>query len=78
MEIETSLIIILLCFMVITSLAVATLRNLFSVVMLTGIFSLLGAVTYVFLDAVDVAFTEAAVGAGISTVLMLGTLALTD
>jgi multicomponent Na+:H+ antiporter subunit B len=29
------------------------------------------------MDAVDVAFTEAAVGAGISTVLMLGTLALT-
>ena len=29
------------------------------------------------LDAPDVAFTEAAVGAGISTVLMLGTLALT-
>ena len=29
------------------------------------------------MDAVDVAFTEAAVGAGITTVLMLGTLALT-
>ncbi len=64
--------------MVVVGLAVATLRNLFSVVMLSGIFSLLGAVTYVFLDAVDVAFTEAAVGAGISTVLLLGTLALTD
>jgi len=53
------------------------LRNLFAVVMLTGIFSLLGAAVYVIMDAVDVAFTEAAVGAGISTVLMLGTLALT-
>ncbi|PHS75403.1 MAG: cation:proton antiporter [Rhodospirillaceae bacterium] len=30
------------------------------------------------MDAVDVAFTEAAVGAGISTVLMLSTLALTS
>ncbi|MEK9751945.1 MAG: DUF4040 domain-containing protein, partial [Rhodospirillaceae bacterium] len=49
-----------------------------AVVMLTGIFSLLGAAAYVVLDAVDVAFTEAAVGAGISTVLMLGTLALTS
>ena len=29
------------------------------------------------MDAVDVALTEAAVGAGISTVLMLATLALT-
>ena len=33
---------------------------------------------FVVMDAVDVAFTEAAVGAGISTILMLGTLALTD
>ena len=46
-------------------------------VALTGAFSLLSAGLLVTLDAVDVAFTEAAVGAGISTVLMLGTLALT-
>jgi multicomponent Na+:H+ antiporter subunit B len=45
--------------------------------MLSGIYSLLMASTFVLLDAVDVAFTEAAVGAGISTVLMLGTLAMT-
>ncbi len=45
--------------------------------MLAGVFSLLSALLLVVLDAVDVAFTEAAVGAGISTVLMLGTLALT-
>ena len=64
-------------FMVIIGIAVARLRNLFAVVMLTGIFSLTAAVLYVVMDAVDVAFTEAAVGAGISTVLMLGTLALT-
>ena len=57
--------------------AVARLRNLFAVVMLTGIFSLTAAMLYVVLDAVDVAFTEAAVGAGISTVLLLSTLALT-
>ncbi len=68
----------LLLFMGITGVAVARLRNLFAVVMLTGIYSLLGATLYVVLDAVDVAFTEAAVGAGISTVLMLGTLALTS
>jgi len=63
--------------MVATGLAIVRLRNLFAVVMLTGIFSLLGAAIYVIMDAVDVAFTEAAVGAGASTVLMLGTLALT-
>ncbi len=67
----------LMAFMGVIGFAVARLRNLFGVVMLTGIFSLTGAVLYVVLDAVDVAFTEAAVGAGIATVLMLGTLALT-
>ncbi len=46
--------------------------------MLSGVFSLLSALLLVTLDAVDVAFTEAAVGAGISTVLLLGTLALTS
>lgn len=45
--------------------------------MLFGIYSLLSASIFLVLDAVDVALTEAAVGAGISTVLMLGTLALT-
>lgn len=66
-----------MAFMAVIGFAVARLRNLFGVVMLTGIFSLTSAVLYVVLDAVDVAFTEASVGAGIATVLMLGTLALT-
>lgn len=54
------------------------MQSLFAVVMLSGVFSLLSALLLVTLDAVDVAFTEAAVGAGISTVLMLATLALTS
>lgn len=45
--------------------------------MLFSAFSLLSAGLFVVLDAVDVAFTEAAVGAGISTILALITLALT-
>jgi multicomponent Na+:H+ antiporter subunit B len=53
------------------------LRGLFAVVMLFGIYSLLSAGIFLVLDAVDVSFTEASVGAGISTMLMLGTLALT-
>ncbi len=61
----------------ITAFAVVRLRSLFAVVMLSGIYSLLMAGLFTVLDAVDVAFTEAAVGAGVSTVLMLGTLALT-
>tara|TARA_R110002110_G_scaffold80165_4_gene209024 strand:- start:10420 stop:10989 length:570 start_codon:yes stop_codon:yes gene_type:complete len=69
--------ILLFTFLVVTAIAILRLRNLFAVVMLAGVFSLLSASLFVALDAVDVAFTEAAVGAGISTVLMLGTLALT-
>ena len=45
--------------------------------MLMGIYSFLGASWMLLLDAPDVAFTEAAVGAGISTVLALAALALT-
>ena len=65
-------------FLAVTALAIVQLRNLFAVVMLAGLYSLLSAAIFVILDAVDVAFTEAAVGAGITTVLMLGTLVLTD
>ena len=60
----------------VTALAIVRLKNLFAVVMLAGIYSLLSAALFTVMDAVDVAFTEAAVGAGISTVLMLGTMAL--
>ena len=63
--------------LVITAISIVRVRKLFGVVMLSGVFSLLSALLFVVLDAVDVAFTEAAVGAGISTVLMLGTIALT-
>ena len=66
----------LLAFLAITAGATLHLTNLFAIVMLFGIFSLLSAGLFVVMDAPDVAFTEAAVGAGISTVLMLATLAL--
>ncbi|MBC8403884.1 MAG: DUF4040 domain-containing protein, partial [Planctomycetes bacterium] len=66
-----------MAFLVITSLVAIRERDLFAVVMLFGIYSFLTAVLFMDLDAVDVAFTEAAVGAGISTVLMLSTLRLT-
>lgn len=64
-------------FLVITALAILRLHNLFAVVMLSGIYSLVSAGLFVVLDAVDVAFTEAAVGAGMTTVLMLTSLSLT-
>ena len=69
--------IVLLCLLVIAALAVNQQRNLFAATMLTGIYSLICASLFVCLDAVDVAFTEASVGAGIATILFLGTLSLT-
>ncbi|MDP6854238.1 MAG: DUF4040 domain-containing protein [Arenicellales bacterium] len=68
--------IVLLGMLAVTALAAIRLHDLFAVVMLFGIYSLLAAVVFVVLDAVDVAFTEAAVGVGISTVLMLATIGL--
>jgi multicomponent Na+:H+ antiporter subunit B len=68
---------VLLVFMVVTAVAFVFIRNLFAIVMLSGIFSLTAATLYVVMDAVDVAFTEAAVGAGIATVLGLVALSLT-
>ncbi len=70
--------VVLLAFLVAITWAIIQLRDLFAAVMLTGIFSLISACLFMVMDAVDVAFTEAAVGAGISTVLMLRTLALTS
>ena len=54
-------------------IAVMILRTgkLFAVIVMSGGYSLTSAAIFVNLDAVDVAFTEAAVGAGISTVLFL-------
>jgi len=70
--------IFLITMLVITAIATVRSENLFVAVMLLGIFSLLIAANFFILDAADVALTEAAVGAGISTVLFLGALALTN
>ena len=69
--------VLLLSLLLATAFAVARLGNLIAVVMLLGLYSLLMALVWVLLDAVDVAFTEAAVGAGITTILMLSAVALT-
>jgi multicomponent Na+:H+ antiporter subunit B len=67
----------LLAILTATAVAIARTRALYAAAMLTALFSLVTASLLVLLDAVDVAFTEAAVGVGISTVLLLGVLALT-
>ena len=66
----------LLALLTVTAVGMLRQRNLFAVVLLSGVYSLLSAGLFTAMDAVDVALMEAAVGAGISTVLLLGTLAL--
>ena len=60
-----------------TIAGMAVQRNLFAVVVLFGIYSFLMATALLALDAPDVAMTEAAVGAGVSSVLLLSALYLT-
>ena len=67
---------VLLTLLVVTAIAIVVTPNLFVAVMLMSIFSLLMAATFFLLDAADVALTEAAIGAGMSTILFLGALAL--
>ena len=62
--------------MAVTVWVIARTRNLFSVIVLGSIYSFLMATVLVAMDAVDVAMTEASVGAGISMVLLLGALYL--
>jgi multicomponent Na+:H+ antiporter subunit B len=66
----------LLTLLALVTVATVRQRSLFGVVILFGIYSFLMASVLIVLDAVDVAMTEASVGAGISTVLMLACLHL--
>lgn len=68
---------VVLLFLLFTAIAVLFSRDLMVAVILLCAFSLLMAVQYLVLEAPDVAITEAAVGAGISTILLLLTLSLT-
>jgi multicomponent Na+:H+ antiporter subunit B len=66
----------LLTLLAVATIAIVRQRSLLGVVILAGIYSFLMASLLIALDAVDVAMTEASVGAGISTVLLLATLHL--
>lgn len=67
---------VLLTLLAVVTVAIVRQRSLFGVVILTSIYSFLMASVLIVLDAVDVAMTEASVGAGISTVILLATLHL--
>ncbi len=65
---------ILLSFLIITSLAALMMRSLLAATMVMSMYSFVMSLVWLNLDAVDVAFTEAAVGVGIQTILFIGAL----
>ena len=64
----------LVSLLVVITFYIIRLKSLIAIVALSGAYSLTVAAIFVNLDAVDVAFTEAAVGSGISTILFLAAL----
>lgn len=62
---------VLLTLVVICAAAALTVKNLFSAAVLFGAFSFLMCMLWTEMGAVDVAFTEAAVGAGVSTAFFI-------
>ncbi|ELY80594.1 DUF4040 domain-containing protein [Natrinema pallidum] len=67
----------LVAFILATALATVLFRDILSVIIVFGAYSLGMAILYTFLLAPDVAMTEAAIGAGVTTLLLLLTIART-
>ena len=66
---------IALFFLVVIALAAITVRDLLAAIVLLSAYSFIIATVWVEMHAVDVGFTEAAVGAGATTAFMIATLA---
>jgi energy-converting hydrogenase B subunit D len=62
---------ILLIFVVLCGVAAITVKDLLSAVIILGAYSFFMALLWAEMGAMDVAFTEAAVGAGVSTVFFI-------
>ena len=67
----------LLLLIVIIAIAAVMLKDLLSAVMLLSAYSFLMALVWVEMQSVDVAFTEAAVGAGATTAFFIAALSRT-
>jgi multicomponent Na+:H+ antiporter subunit B len=69
---------VLLLFLLAVTIGMVATNDLFALVILGGVYSFFMATLLIAMDAVDVGMTEAAVGAGMSTVLLLSALHLTN
>ncbi len=68
---ETIMIILLALVMLAAALATIHMKNMISAILAAGVVSLFASVLYLLMAAPDVAMTEAAIGAGLSTVIFL-------
>jgi uncharacterized MnhB-related membrane protein len=68
---------VLVIFVYICAIAAITTRDLLSAVIILGAYSFFMCLLWTEMAAIDVAFTEASVSAGIGTVLMIGAVSKT-
>jgi multicomponent Na+:H+ antiporter subunit B len=76
--VEHIIVMVLLSLLIVVVIGIIVLNDLLAAIILSGLYSIISATVFVVMDAVDVAFTEAAVGAGISTIILLGALSFTQ
>jgi uncharacterized MnhB-related membrane protein len=67
----------LLFFLVLIAIAAITVKDLLAAIALLGAYSFVMACVWVEMNSVDVGFTEAAIGAGATTALMVAALSRT-
>ena len=67
----------LLSFLIVCAIIVAQTRDLLSAVIIFAAYSLVMAIIWQMLSAPDIAITEAALGAGVTTLLLLVTISKT-
>jgi uncharacterized MnhB-related membrane protein len=68
---------ILVLFVFVCAIAAITVKDLLSALIILGAYSFLMCLLWTQMAAIDVAFTEASVSAGIGTVLMIGAVSKT-
>ncbi|MDR5659339.1 DUF4040 domain-containing protein [Serpentinicella sp. ANB-PHB4] len=69
--------VVLIVFLIICAIAVEKTRDLLGAVIIFGAYSLTMAILWLILKAPDIALTEAAIGAGATTILLIATISRT-
>ncbi|MHC1588584.1 MAG: Na(+)/H(+) antiporter subunit B [Methermicoccaceae archaeon] len=68
----------LLFFLVVIAITAIVVKDLLTAIVLLGVYSFVMACVWVEMHSVDVGFTEAAIGAGVTTALMIAALSRTE